>query len=164
MTVYNHECMYGRSGCEDDRVRVYFLTSCTVGTSMLLRWPSAWNEKCLMPLVCLEGLFSFSEDGQPCIIDYKTLLQCYFISIAKLTRNWGFIYFCFFIPDSVCIMCAPLVCVCVWCLPVCPLSHLLFTVTPSGRLNGRYAETTPLSPHPSARCADRELRKTKDKR
>lgn len=74
------------------------------------------------------------------------------------------LYFCFFIPDSVCIMCAPLVCVCVWCLPVCPLSHLLFTVTPSGRLNGRYAETTPLSPHPSARCADRELRKTKDKR
>ena len=36
MTVYNHECMYGRSGCEDDSVHVYFLVLCTVGTSMLL--------------------------------------------------------------------------------------------------------------------------------
>lgn len=44
-----------------------------------------------------------------------------------------------------------------------PLPYPLLSVTPSGRLNGRYAETTPLSPHPCAHCADREPHKTKDK-
>lgn len=47
------------------------------------------------------------------------------------------------------------------CVP--PLPYPVLSVTPSGRLNGRYAETTPLSPHPSAQCADREPHKTKDK-
>ena len=37
-------------------VCVFFLVLCTAGTSMLYCWPSAWNEECLMPLVCLEGL------------------------------------------------------------------------------------------------------------
>lgn len=54
-------------------------------------------------------------------------------------------------------------CVCNVFLLCAPLPYLLFPVTPSGRLNGRYAETTPLSQHPSAQCADRELHKTKDK-
>lgn len=45
----------------------------------------------------------------------------------------------------------------------CPLSHPPFPPTPSGRLNGSYAETTPSSPHPSAQYADRESHKTKDK-
>lgn len=38
-----------------------FLVFCTVGMSELHRWPSAWNEMCLMPPVCLEGLFSFPK-------------------------------------------------------------------------------------------------------
>lgn len=65
-------------------------------------------------------------------------------------------------------MCAPALTDCMFCvcnvfLLCAPLPYLLFPITPSGRLNGRYAETTPLSLHPSAQYADREPHKTKDK-
>lgn len=86
----------------------------------------------------------FSEDGQPCIIDYKTLLQCYFIFQAQLVVNWGFIVFIF----SFVLMCAPCLpafCVCVMLSPtLCPLSPTLSPITPSGRLNGRNAENNSL--------------------
>ena len=121
--------------------------------------------KCLMPLVCLEGLFSFSEDGQPCIIDYKTLLQCYFISITQLTRNWGFIYFRFFIPDSVCIMCAPCVCV---CARVCVMFAYLPPFSPSLHYNTRWEAKRQIcrnnSPISTSLCTVRWQKIAQDKR
>lgn len=98
-------------------------------------------------LWCVWRGFLFSEDGQPCIIDYKTLLQCYFIFPAQLTVNRGFTFF----QVEFVLMCAT-VCVMLFSphsptsLP--PLSPP-FPIAPSGRLNGRYAETIPLSPHPT---------------
>lgn len=43
------------NGCKD----AVLVALCAAGKSMLLCWPSAWNEKCLMPLVCLQGLSLF---------------------------------------------------------------------------------------------------------
>lgn len=65
------------------------------------------------------GAFSFSEDGQPCIIDHKTLLQCYFIFQAQLMVNLFvlFLFFLFFLSGGLWInACTVLVdCVFVMC-------------------------------------------------
>lgn len=156
--------MYGGSRCS---VFAHFLVLCTEGTSMLLYWPSAWNEKCLMPLVCLEGLSLFPKMDSHALLIRKH--SCNAISSFKHSWLWIgalFIYLFYqihfvlsarlvdWLHDFVGVMLSP---------SFCPLSHPPFPPTPSGRLNGSYAETTPSSPHPSAQYADRESHKTKDK-
>lgn len=58
----------------------------------LLVWAAAdlqHEMKSVWCLWCVWWGFLFSEDGQPCIIDHKTLLRCRFISPAQLTGSWA---------------------------------------------------------------------------
>ena len=162
VTAYKHDSMYERRECKNDffpPVCVYFLVLCTVGTSMLLCWPSAWNEKCLMPLVCLEGLSLFRRWTAMHYWLQNTPAMLFHLS-STADRESGFTFF-FFSQVEFVLMCAT-VCVVLFSPTHPPLSPP-FPIAPSGRLNGRYAETIPLSPHPTTQYADREMHETKDK-
>lgn len=158
-------------------VFVYFLVLGTIGTSMLLCWPSAWNEKCLMPLVCLEGLSLFRRWTAMHYWLQNTPAMLFHLS-STAGCELGFLSLSlalFFFLDSVCINVCTLLTGCTASfVHVCKnafsplraplsLSHPLFSITRSGRINGRCAGTTPLSPHPCAH-AGRWWRIAQDKR
>lgn len=121
-------------------------------------------------LWCVWRGFFFSEDGQPCIIDYKTLLQSYFISQALLTISQALFSHIFFVKNMYLFY---LLCgfACVTLSPFChppphhplPFSYLLCLQHPVGGLIVD-AQTAPLSLHPSAQRAGREMHKTKRQR
>lgn len=122
-----------------------------------------------MPLVCLEGLSLFRRWTAMHYWLQNTPAMLFHLS-STADCELGFILSALvcFIRFSLCasLWLVAWLCLCnafSLFLPPLSLSHLPFSVTPSGRLNGRYAEKTPLSLHPSAHYADRELHKTKDK-
>lgn len=123
---------------------------CTVGTSMLLCWPSAWNEKCLMPLVCLEGLSLFRRWAAMHYWLQNTPAMLFHLFRAQLTASMGFILEQLRVSLYINVCAFLFGCTLFVCVILFPSFSFPppFPIAPSGRLNGGYTETTPLSPHP----------------
>lgn len=103
---------------------VYFLVFCTVGTSVLLCWPSARNEKCLMPLVCSEGLSLFRRWTAMHYWLQNTIAMLFHLS-TQLTVNRGLF---FFWTGLVCINLSTMLTDCMFC--VCDVFLLHSPPTP----------------------------------
>ena len=124
------------------------LCALPAGTSVLLCWPSAWNEKCLMPLVCSEGLSLFRRWTAMHYWLQNTPAMLFHLSGAA-ESGWTFLF-----------SGAALV----WINPCTLLTDCMFCACDVLLLCGPPppAETTPLIS--TSQSADRELQETKDKR
>lgn len=162
------------SVCVCDCVRVF--TSwcvCSAGTvrAALLTFSMKW--KCLMPLVCSEGLSVFPKMDSHALLITKHSCN----GISSFKHSWIFALFLFFLSEGFTVhACSSLagwlytsllwVMFC-FCFVVfrssaqtpppaaLPCRYLLFLVAPRGWLNSRYAETATWWSHPCVQCWQR---------
>lgn len=122
------------------------------GPSVLPCWPSAWNEKCLMPLVCSEGLSLFPKMDSHALLITKHSCN----GILSFKHSWIFALFFFL---SFCLTDLQFMHVLRWlvgCMTACllrvmfcfcPVFFFLLCILPTSALD------SPSHPLPSVPCS-----------